>query len=105
MGIRLFAFSLVFAASLWGQKRFSGQDACFKNPGAPYCQGHDYAVKKQPPSNASPTVVTNPGASTPSTPTPSLIVVGGIDWRFADPFADALVGINFSRPLPLAHRS
>ena len=25
-----------------------------------------------------------------------MIVVGGIDWRFADPFADALVGFNFS---------
>jgi hypothetical protein len=24
-------------------------------------------------------------------------MVGGIDWRFADPFADALVGFNFSR--------
>lgn len=24
-----------------------------------------------------------------------MIVVGGIDWRFADPFADALVGLNF----------
>ncbi len=26
-----------------------------------------------------------------------MIVVGGIDWRFADPVADALVGINISR--------
>jgi len=26
-----------------------------------------------------------------------VIVIGGIDWRFADPFADALVGLNFSR--------
>jgi hypothetical protein len=34
-----------------------------------------------------------------------VIVVGGIDWRFADPFADALVGLNFSRisASPIAH--
>ena len=25
-----------------------------------------------------------------------MIVVGGIDWRFADPLADTLVGLNFS---------
>ena len=33
-----------------------------------------------------------------------MVVLGGIDWRFADPFADALVGFNFSGILasPLA---
>ena len=95
MGLRLFTFSLVLSLSLWGQRRFSWQDACFKNPGLPYCQGRDYAVKRTPPAKASPTVVTNPGAVTPRNPTPSLIVVGGLDWQFADPSADALIGIDF----------
>jgi hypothetical protein len=27
---------------------------------------------------------------------PALLVVGSIDWRFADPFPDALIGINFN---------
>jgi hypothetical protein len=29
--------------------------------------------------------------------TPSVIVVGGIDWRFVDPSADAMAGFNVSR--------
>jgi hypothetical protein len=95
----------VLAASLCGQSRFSWQDYCFKNPGAPVCRGNDYAVKPPAPAkNAAPSgVVTSPSSptpravSSPRTATPSLIVVGGIDWRFADPFADALVGFNFNR--------
>ena len=103
MGIRLFALSLVWAASVYGQyghPRFSVQEACFKNPGAPFCQGHDFAVKKAAPAKdtRSGTIVTNPfpSTSTPQKVSPSVIVVGGIDWRFADPFADAIVGFNLS---------
>jgi hypothetical protein len=102
MRIRLFALGLVWAASLFGQyghPRFSWQEACFKNPGAPYCPGHDYAIKPPAPpaKDAAPrNIVTNPFSSTQRGGTPSLIEVGGIDWRFADPFADALVGFNFS---------
>lgn len=105
MRIRTLAVCLVCASSLWGQaRRFSWQDLCFKNPGAPVCQGNDYAIKRQPPPKpASPSVVTNPtspSARRPSAPqgsaTPAMIVVGAVDWRFADPFADALIGLNLN---------
>jgi hypothetical protein len=81
--------------------RTNWQDICFKNPGAPFCQGHDFAVKKTPPSKKGGSVGEASGEdSSESTPeeaaTPSVIVVGGIDWRFADPLADALAGFNFS---------
>jgi hypothetical protein len=102
MRIRIVALSLACAASVFGQyghSRFSWQEACFKNPGAPFCAGHEYAVKPPPPppkETAPRNIVTNPFSSTQRGGTPSLIEVGGIDWRFADPFADALVGFNFS---------
>lgn len=111
MRIRIIALGLVWAACLHGQARnFSWQDLCFKNPAAPVCQGNDYAVKPQKKEAPTPSVVTNGSLSTPrgvkASPAnrssanpalnPSLIAVGGIDWRFADPFADAVVGLNFS---------
>jgi hypothetical protein len=97
MSVRIFALGLVCAASLFAQRRrFSWEDLCFKNPGSPVCRGNDYAVKPQP-KNAPPrNVVTNPFPSASPSANPSLIVLGGIDWRFADPFADALIGFNFS---------
>jgi hypothetical protein len=96
--------SFVWVASLCGQRghHFSWQDACFKNPGAPYCQGRDYAVKRTRPGKdaaagdtAAREGVTDPLPSTPQSVTPSVIVIGGIDWQFVDPFADALAGFNF----------
>jgi hypothetical protein len=98
--IRLFAFSLLWAGSLFGQHRFNWQDYCFFHSTAPFCFGHDFAIKP----NASNKSATPRSAITDSTPwvpipevvTPSVIVVGGIDWRFADPLADALVGFNVS---------
>ena len=98
MRIWILPLSVVCAVALSAQSKFSWQDYCFQNPRAPVCKGNDYAVK--PPAaakGAAPrTVVTSPSSSTRQTVTPSLIVVGAIDWRFADPFADALVGLNFS---------
>lgn len=105
MRIRVLALTLAWAASLWGQSHFSWQDYCFKNPRASVCPGHEYAnkpparTKEEPPSRS---VITNPsfrtqrpaGAETGRTAAPALMVVGAIDWRFADPFADALMGIN-----------
>jgi len=101
MRIRIFALGFVWAASLYGQyghHRFSWQEECFNHPSAPYCQGHEYAVKPTPPANsAAPrSIVNNPFASTPRSTTPSMVEVGGLDWRFADPFPDGLVGFNFS---------
>jgi hypothetical protein len=77
---------------------------CFNNPAAPVCQGNDYAVKPQKKEAPTPSVVTNPFPSqgvkaSPANRTsanPAVIKVGGIDWRFADPFADAVVGLNFN---------
>jgi hypothetical protein len=98
--LRILVYSLALAASVSGQRRsFSWQNACFNNPGAPYCQGHEFAVKK-----------TKPGAATegaaeaidrfvpviPENVTPSVIAMGGLYWQFADPKADALAGLNFS---------
>ena len=105
MRIRILALGLVSAIGLCGQaKRFSWQDLCFKNPAAPVCQGNDYAVKPQKKETPTPSVVTNPFPSqgvkaspaNRSSANPAMIMVGGIDWRFADPFADAVVGFNFS---------
>src|SRR5258708_91633 len=95
---------LLWAAGLSGQHhRITWQDICFKNPGAPFCQGHDYAIKKPGATKGTPKKDGSPGADADSLPpaieeaaTPSVIVVGGIDWRFADPLADALAGVNFS---------
>src|SRR5260370_14075586 len=97
MSIRRLALGVMVAASLCGQRRrFSWQDLCFKNPGMPVCGGNDYAIKPQPKNAPSQSVVTNPFPSASTSATPSMIIVGGIDWRFADPFADALIGFNFS---------
>jgi len=110
----LFVLGAVCAATLCGQVKgkgkgnFSWQDACFKNPGAPFCPGHDFAIKKPAPEkNSSPrSVVRNPTYSAPRTANPSTILVGGLDWRFADPFADELAGFNFQglATSPIAHR-
>jgi hypothetical protein len=103
--MRILALGLLGAACLCGQaKRFSWQDLCFKNPAAPVCQGNDYAVKPQKKETPAPSVVTNPFPSSPQgvktspakSANPSMITVAAIDWRFADPFADAMVGFNFS---------
>lgn len=98
--MRFLAMGLLGAASLCAQHhRFSWQEACFKNPAAPYCPGHEYFSKHpMKPSKEGGTPVAG-AASIPFPPdevTPSVIVVGGIDWRFADPLADALVGFNLS---------
>jgi hypothetical protein len=101
MSIRILVLGLVCVAGLYGQRghRFSWQDACFTNPSAPFCQGHEYFSKhpSKPPKDGAPTDVgTDPFDSTPEELTPSVIVVSGIDWRFADPQVDALAGFNFS---------
>ncbi|HLG99060.1 MAG TPA: hypothetical protein VKX49_22300 [Bryobacteraceae bacterium] len=108
MKIRKLAFGLLAAGSMFGQ-RFSWQDACFKNPGLPYCQGHEFAVKKTPPSKSpapQPVISGSSSAVAPRRMSPSVIVVGGIDWRFVDPQADAVAGFNFSAgPISALDRS
>jgi len=91
MRIRILALGLVWTATLCGQRRFSWQGYCFDHPAAPFCSGKDYAIKPRPKETAPPRDLI------PYSPTPqNVIVVGGIDWRFADPAADALAGSNFS---------
>jgi hypothetical protein len=90
--MRICILGLLSTVALWGQKpsRSVWQDRCFNNPGAPYCQGRDFAVKPTKPENSKPGKV----SSFPSTPQP--VAPSGIDWSFADPAADAILGVNFS---------
>lgn len=107
MKIRIFAaLFLVWAAVLCGQgrtksgprSRFRWQDYCFDHPAAPFCPGHEYAIKHPAPGKDAATpqsVVTDPFPPASQNVTPSVIIVGGgIDWRFADPLSDALAGLN-----------
>jgi hypothetical protein len=91
MRIRILALGLVWVASLCGQRRFSWQGYCFDHPAAPFCSGREYAIKPRPKESV-------PSRDLiPYSPTAqNVIVVGGIDWRFADPAADAVAGFNFS---------
>jgi hypothetical protein len=84
---------LCLASSLSGQRRhrFSWQDYCFNHPAAPFCQGHGYAVRN-PKSAKNDAASRAAGANT----LPSLAAAGNLDWRFADPAADALAGVNFA---------
>ena len=95
---RLLVAGVVLAASLCGQKHFNWQNYCFDHPAAPFCSGHEYAIK--PPKGgkdaATGNVVTDPFPPPPESVTSSPIVAGGIDWRFADPFADTFAGFDFS---------
>jgi hypothetical protein len=100
MKIGILALGFVCAASVSGQhQRFSWQEACFKNPTAPYCDGHDFFVK--PTKNKDGTISS---AGTWSA-MPSAVDAGGIDWRFADPAADTLAVLSCSKlgASPIAH--
>lgn len=97
MRMGILAFGLACAASLSGQRHFSWQNACFNNPTAPYCQGHDFSIKPGAAKKLAPKgggTDLGPIAPMEEYVTPSVIVAGGIDWRFADPSADTLVGLN-----------
>jgi hypothetical protein len=95
MRTRVLALGLLCAASLCAQRRFNWQNYCFDHPAAPFCSGNDYAIK-QPPKNAPRDSVTSPLPATLANGTPS-DSAGGIDWRFADPSPDVLVGFNVRR--------
>ena len=101
MKIRTLALGLACTFCLNAQyhHRFSWQDACFKNPTLPYCDGREYYSKK-PPKPGDPSAGTNSPWTSEKT-----VDAGGIDWRFADPSADALEVLNCSKLLasPVAH--
>src|SRR5580698_591104 len=94
------ALGLLCTASLFGQgKTMNWQNSCFNNPGAPYCQGHDFAVPKKPAANndgSKTNVKKTANYSEPRSAGSSMIVVGALDWRFADPLPDAVIGFNVS---------
>jgi hypothetical protein len=102
MRILILPLGLLGALAVYGQgSRSTWQDRCFNNPALPYCQGRDFAVKPTAPEkNTTPAAVTNHSFSpTPSSRSamPSMLMVATMDWRFVDPFADAVIGINFGR--------
>jgi hypothetical protein len=104
MNLRVFVVSLAWAFCLYGQKNgfkkgFDFEEACFKNPSLPYCLQRDF-VNKPAPKNGAPGVATYSAAGTLPT-----IDAAGIDWRFADPSADALAVLNCGNlaATPLAH--
>ena len=93
---------LMCAVSLYGQynrgHHFSWQDSCFNNPRLPYCIGHESAVNHK--GEKKNTAVSNglngtaDAVAEPEYFTPSVVAVGAVDWRFADPSPDALVGFS-----------
>jgi hypothetical protein len=94
---RAFAVGLVCAGALCAQRKTLGrQDYCFNNPSSIVCPGHEYAKPMKPDKPApGPRSITNVISPNQKGGTPALITIGGIDWRFADPYADVLVGFNF----------
>ena len=97
--IGVLAVVLLCACTLSAQrKRFSWQNYCFEHPAAPFCRGHEYAIKKHPAGKDGEPQSSDSGefTPTPTLETPSIIVIpGGIDWRFADPAGDTLAGFHF----------
>jgi len=99
-------FGLACAFCLDGQynqkKGFDFTEACFRNPRLPYCPGRDFAPKPDPKGGKTSGVgrYATAGETAPST-----IDAAGIDWRFADPDADALAVLNGSKlsAAPFAH--
>src|SRR5258708_22594128 len=89
MKLRLLAFGLAWTLCLCAQRKFNWQNACFNNPGAPYCPGHDFAVKRTK-DGKTPAGGAYSGLASAS-PT---LDAAGIDWRFADPAADALAVLS-----------
>ncbi|HEV2199375.1 MAG TPA: hypothetical protein VGR73_06120 [Bryobacteraceae bacterium] len=96
MKIRILFFGFACALSLYGQRKFNWQNYCFQNPTAPFCMGHEDAIRHVPQGKtAEPqTGVKSPLSSTAGAPEPDPMIVGGIDWRFADPSADALAALD-----------
>ncbi len=109
MKICVVPLGLLGAVAIFGQgtSNSNWQNRCFNNPGLPYCQGRDFAVKPKPAAKDTSSGVTR-GTGATAAPSasgarrqqggsaPALMTVGDIDWRFADPFPDALIGFNFN---------
>jgi len=94
--LRVFVVGLAWTFCLCGQKKgFDFAEACFRNPSLPYCPNRDFVIK--PPKGGAPSSGAYSGAS-PSTAGQAITIdAAGIDWRFADPSADALAALNCSK--------
>jgi hypothetical protein len=93
--LRVFFVSIAWAVCLYGQKKgFDFQEACFKNPSLPYCSMRDFAIK--PPKGGEKSGPVYGGAPAEGQ-APVTIDAAGIDWRFADPSADALGVLTWSK--------
>jgi hypothetical protein len=97
----------LMAATLYGQHMHLWQEDCFKNPGLPYCPGHDFAVKRQPGGGKDLRSGSVGDVDVPAVNvTQADIVAGAIDWRFVDSSADALAGLHAKKlaALPMARK-
>jgi hypothetical protein len=99
--LRVVILSAACTLGLHGQypkKGFDFTEACFKNPRLPYCPGRDFAPAPAGKNGA-------PGATAAGAMPLSTIDAAGIDWRFADPAADAIAVLNGKRlsSAPFAH--
>jgi len=93
MRIQILASAFVCVALAQGQSfKTKWANSCFMNPASPVCKDHDFAI--QPPRGG------KKGAANAFTSTgngtPARILDNAIDWRFADPQADALAGFHVS---------
>jgi len=100
---------LLVATSLFGQyghHRFSWQESCFNNFSLPYCQGRDFGIKQPKGKNGSSRGVGGEVDFPATNVTAAEVVAGAIDWRFADPSAETLVGFHAKKlaALPLGRK-
>jgi hypothetical protein len=105
MKLRVFILGLAWTYCLYGQrppKGFDFDEACFRNPSLPYCTMRDF-VNKPAPATKGGKPAYSVGTSMPGAT--ATTDAAGIDWRFADPSADALGVLNCSNlsATPLAH--
>jgi hypothetical protein len=93
MRIQILATALVCAVLAQGQSfKTKWANSCFMNPASPVCKDHDFAIK---PAKGGKKAASNAFSST-GTGAPARILDNAIDWRFADPQADALAGFHVS---------
>ncbi len=93
MRIQILVTGLVCVALAQGQSfKTKWANSCFMNPASVVCKDHDFAIK---PAKGGKKAAANAFSSTGAA-TPTRILDNAIDWRFADPQADALAGFHVS---------
>jgi hypothetical protein len=84
---------LVCVALAQGQSfKTKWANSCFMNPASPVCRDHDFVIKPAKGGKKG----SNAFSSTSGSATSARILDNAIDWRFADPQADALAGFHVS---------